>query len=597
MNTQPNRRILVIDDLKSIREDFLKILVGEEEDHGALRDARSAMFGEDSPVVELPHFELTTASQGEEGIDLVGRAVAEERPFALAFVDVRMPPGLDGIKTIDRLWAQDPNLQVVICTAYSDYSFEEIMDEIGYSDRLLILKKPFDPVEVRQIAGALTEKWNGALLLQQQMDELRQANERAEAANHAKSEFLANMSHEIRTPMNALLGYVELLCDPDVTPPQQVRYGETIRKSGEHLLTILNDILDISRIEACRMVLNTTDFRPFEIVREVSSLMLTQASEKDLGLEITVDGAIPEWIESDRVRVRQVLLNLVGNAIKFTEKGEVRVTLRLDECAEASYRNLLFEVSDTGVGIDAEDLTKLFDAFTQADTSSTRASGGTGLGLTISKRLALMLGGDIEVKSEPGRGSVFTLRLPAGEVTRDATLEYSPAECSLETERKVQRIVQEPHALDAKVLLVEDVKFNQMLMAAILKKAGARVTVAENGVRGIEEFRSARDGGEAYDLILMDMQMPVMDGYEATRRIRREAPGVPIVALTAHAMSSDRDKCLDAGCSDYATKPIDRATLIETCHRLLALEAPSAALPEPVPEEAPVEHPETERME
>ncbi len=440
MSETKNRRILVVDDQEAIHADFKKILGSAAADDRALQDARTAFFGETRQVVQHLTFELTTATQGDEGIVLVTRARKEDRRFALAFVDVRMPPGIDGIRTIQKLWECDPDLEIVICTAYSDYSFEEIMKELGNTDQLLILKKPFDPVEVRQLAGALTEKWNVVQRERGQRVALRLANERAESANRAKSEFLANMSHEIRTPMNALLGYVDLLCDPEASQEDRAKYGDTIRSSSEHLLTILNDILDISRIEASRLVINPTDASPFDLAREVLGLMMTQASERDLRLSLEVSGSIPEVIETDLVRVRQILLNLIGNAIKFTPTGEVKVVLRLDEHESADHRYLCFDVIDTGIGISAGTLGRIFDPFTQADTSSTRRYGGTGLGLTISKRLAILLGGDILVKSEPGKGSTFTLRLYAGELRRAALRAYTSEECRLEPGVETPRV-------------------------------------------------------------------------------------------------------------------------------------------------------------
>ena len=214
MSQKPNRRILVIDDQASIREDFKKILGDGSESQEVQSDARSAFMGSAQPVSLSHYFELSTAGQGQQGVDLLRASLAKDEPFAMAFVDVRMPPGMDGLQTVKALWELDARLQVVICTAYSDYSFDDIVREIGTSDRLLILKKPFDPVEVRQMAGALSEKWNVRRQLERQMEELREANVRAESANRAKTDFLANMSHEIRTPMNALLGYVDLMCDP-----------------------------------------------------------------------------------------------------------------------------------------------------------------------------------------------------------------------------------------------------------------------------------------------------------------------------------------------------------------------------------------------
>jgi hypothetical protein len=271
--------------------------------------------------------------------------------------------------------------------------------------------------------------------------------------------------------MNAILGYVDLLCDPDVSPDEQKQFGDTIRKSGEHLLTILNDILDISRIEANRMVLSATDFSPYELTREVLSLMITQACQKDLDFQFRVQGAIPAIVHSDPVRVRQVLLNLVGNAIKFTARGFVRLELSLDGSDGSAHRALVFRVVDSGVGISPESLGKLFDPFSQVDSSTTRRVGGAGLGLTISKRLAHMLGGDVEVVSEAGKGSTFTFRLYAGDLRGVALVEHPEAETLLGS--AVERPSYNPDEYRGRVLLVEDVKLNQALISAMLRKAGA----------------------------------------------------------------------------------------------------------------------------
>ncbi len=572
------KRILIVDDQGSIHEDFRKILGDGPPASEELANARSAFFGETESDTKASgsSFDLAFAQQGQLGIEMCERAKETGEPYAMAFVDVRMPPGKDGIQTIAKLWRIDPDLQVVICTAFSDYSFEQIIEKLGQTDRLLILKKPFDPVEVRQLASALTEKRSMIDQLHEQMDDLKAARIRAEAANHAKSDFLANMSHEIRTPMNAILGYVDLLCDSGADPDERNKYAKTIRSSSDHLLTILNDILDISRIEASRLVVNAADFTPFDLVCEVAALMVGQANAKDLQLSIEVPRPIPEVIESDLVRVRQILLNLVGNAIKFTNHGQVKIAMRLDELDEADHRYLCFDVIDTGIGIPEDKQAQIFDAFGQEDTSSTRRFGGTGLGLTISKRLALLLGGDIVVESQPGQGSKFTLRLYAGELIQGGLRKYTPGDCIEFQGAQLKPI--ESLRLEARILLVEDVVLNRRLMTAILRKAGADVEEAENGKDGLDQALGAHRAGRPHDLIVMDMQMPVMDGYEATRELRKAGFDRPILALTAHAMSGDREKCLDAGCDEYATKPADRDKLLRICHMLLPDE-PAAALP------------------
>ena len=584
MEPAPNRRILVVDDQESILEDFRKIF-GVDEEAASLRNARAAFFGDEGERVDAPQFVVTTASQGEEGIQLVREAAAEEQPFAMAFVDVRMPPGVDGVQAIRGIWENDPDLQVVICTAYSDYSFDEIVNELGNTDKLLILKKPFDPVEVRQLAAALVDKWNKAQAVREQIEELKHANERAEEASRAKSEFLANMSHEIRTPMNSLLGYVDLLCDPDVTAAEQEKYGRILRKSGDHLLTILNDILDISRIEASRLIVHQAEFSPAELCREVVSLLRSQAEEKRLSLALEFEGEIPETIDSDHVRIRQILLNLVGNAVKFTEEGAVRLIVSLERFHEGEERHLCFTVEDTGRGIEAHDLEHLFQPFYQVDGSMTREAGGAGLGLAISRRLAHILGGDVTVTSEPGSGSRFTLTLDVGDLAGTRLVEYESEEC-VETDETTEapRADLEALRLDGHYLLVEDVRFNQILMSAMLKKAGATVEIAENGEQGCGMLDGAMRNGKPYDLVLMDMQMPVMDGYEASRRFRDMGYTGPIVALTAHAMAGDRERCVEAGCTDYTTKPVDRRLLLGLCQRLVREHATAAALPSLSPE-------------
>jgi signal transduction histidine kinase/AmiR/NasT family two-component response regulator len=576
-----NLRILVVDDQESIREDFRKILVASAP-APALSSARAAFFGTPQApggsAARRASFELDSAAQGELAVDLVERGLAAGRRFALAFVDVRMPPGIDGLQAIKRLWKADPDLEVVICTAYSDYSFEQIIQELGSTDRLLILKKPFDPVEVRQLAGALTEKWNVVQRERARRSELEEANRRAESASRAKSEFLANMSHEIRTPMNALLGYVEFLCDPQATAEERAHYGDTVKRSSEHLLTILNDILDISRIEASRLVVNRADVSPFGLAREVLTLLAPQAGERDLELSLEVPDPIPEVIETDLVRARQVLLNLVANAVKFTPTGSVRLVLRLDEHEASDHRYLCFDVIDTGIGIPSDKLQQIFEPFSQVDGSSKRRYGGTGLGLTIAKRLALLLGGDVQVNSVPGRGSTFTFQLYAGELRRAALRKYEPGECRLAFEAEQPR-AETPVTLSARLLVVEDVELNQRLLAAVLRRAGATVDLAGDGKEGFDLVLAAERRGEPYDLVLMDMQMPVMDGYEATRALRAAGYARPVIALTAHAMTTDRDKCIEAGCTDYETKPIQRERLLATCRRLLESERAGSALP------------------
>jgi signal transduction histidine kinase/ActR/RegA family two-component response regulator len=416
--------------------------------------------------------------------------------------------------------------------------------------------------------------------LEAAMEQFEAAKQEAIAAALAKSEFLANMSHEIRTPMTAILGYADLLIDENLGSSAQEKV-ETIKRNGEYLLTIINDILDLSKIEMGKLVVEHIECSPRQLVSEVASLMRVRAEAKKLRFSVEYDGAIPATIRSDPTRLRQILLNLTGNAIKFTETGEVRLVTRLVN-ADRNNALLEFQVIDTGIGMTPEQQASLFQAFTQADTSTTRKYGGTGLGLTISRRLADMLGGDITVESKLGEGSSFRVTVSTGPldgvemVSGSDQLRCSEDRAEVGTSRQAAT-----GRLDGRVLLVEDGPDNQRLVKCILTKAGAEVTVAENGREAVDlilgrdddEHRSA--GGDArFDVVLMDMQMPVMDGYTATRTLRARGYKGPIVALTAHAMSGDCDKCLRAGCDAFATKPVKRSTLIELVSRYLTTKEP-----------------------
>jgi len=405
--------------------------------------------------------------------------------------------------------------------------------------------------------------------------ETEEARGAALAASAAKSEFLANMSHEIRTPMTAILGYAALLAQQDedeVGPKDRAEYIETIRRNGEHLIAVINDVLDISKIEAGKMSVESVETSPVRIVEEVVSLMSVKASAKGVTLDAAFDTEMPEVVGSDPVRLRQILMNLVGNAIKFTEVGSVTIRGAFD----ASAARLRFEIHDTGIGISNENLGRIFDAFQQADSSTTRRFGGSGLGLCISRRLARMLGGDINVRSTPGQGSVFTAEIAAGQA--DTIEMVSPAEAHSRANRghRTESAEAERPLEGLRILLVEDGPDNQRLITFHLKKAGATVTPVDNGRLAIQALTAdgSLDGPlkdqPDFDLIITDMQMPEMDGYEAARRLREKGCRIPIVALTAHAMSGDEQRCLDAGCTAYATKPIEREALLSTCLRVVA---------------------------
>jgi len=407
---------------------------------------------------------------------------------------------------------------------------------------------------------------------------LEEAYAAAERASCAKSEFLANMSHEIRTPMTAILGYSEILLET-AGGPDCLEAARTIKRNGEYLLEIINGVLDLSKIEAGKSELEPSACSCCQILSDVVSLMRVRAEAKGLSLSVDYEGPIPETICTDPTRLRQILINLVGNAVKFTETGEVRIASRLLE-HDQEHPRLQIDVADTGIGMTREQAERLFRPFAQADAATLRKFGGTGLGLAISRRLAKLLGGELSVTSELGKGSTFRLTIPTGPLAGVRMVDH-PAE-SLTGWQKPAPPAREPSLrLDCRILLAEDGPDNQRLISYVLKKAGAEVVIAGNGQEALETVLAAQSGQEGkaggppqpFDLVLMDIQMPVMDGFEATRRLRQAGYHGPIIALTAHAMAEDRQKCLDAGCSDYTTKPIDRSTLLAAVARITSAAA------------------------
>jgi len=392
------------------------------------------------------------------------------------------------------------------------------------------------------------------------------ALEEAQAADRAKSEFLANMSHEIRTPMTAILGYTDLILENSLQGEAATEALATIKRNGEHLVTVINDILDLSRIEAGRLAINSSACSARQMVEEVVQLLRPRADAKGIAIQAKFSDSLPEWIMTDATRLRQILLNLVGNAVKFTERGEVALNCSWsNEPMEGPA--LRCEICDTGIGLTREQIARLFQPFSQADASTARRYGGTGLGLAISRRLALLLGGDVTVWSEFGRGAMFTVRIaaPAGEAPA-ATDSQAP----MQSERSKSATGSPPVLAGLRILLADDCTDNQRLVSHLLRKAQCEVDIVDNGESAFEQALAAQERGEAYDVILMDMQMPLVDGYVATTRLRSWGYRRPIIALTAHSMEPDRQKCLDAGCDDYDTKPIHRQRLFAVIERNLA---------------------------
>jgi signal transduction histidine kinase/ActR/RegA family two-component response regulator/uncharacterized membrane protein affecting hemolysin expression len=392
-------------------------------------------------------------------------------------------------------------------------------------------------------------------------EESRMAKEAADRANRTKSEFLANMSHEIRTPINGVIGFTDMMLETNLMKDQAM-YAEMIKQSGETLLTLINDILDLSKIEAGQISLESIEFDIKEIAYHICEIAKLWTRDKPVKVLYRAEEGVPASVKGDPVRFRQLLLNLMGNAVKFTASGEIEISLRVEEEKEELVK-LHVAVRDTGIGIPADKLAIIFEPFQQADASTTRKFGGTGLGLTICKKLVSLMNGNIWVESEHGKGTTFHFTLLLGKLRMktDETVKK-------ETPGKESTFITAGDVQDISILVAEDNPVNQRLITMMLKKMGNRVEIANNGKEAVEKFT---DAPEKFDLIFMDIQMPEMDGYEAAGMIReRGFNDVPVIALTANAMQGDKEKCLEAGMNDYLTKPVRKDAVIEIMKKWIA---------------------------
>ncbi len=394
--------------------------------------------------------------------------------------------------------------------------------------------------------------------LRNRANELLEAKRQAEQATKSKSEFLANMSHEIRTPMTAILGFSEILSDDSASEREKEKAVGTIQRNGEHLLMIINDILDISKIEAGKIELEQTTFPTKQLVEDIVGLMKHKAEGKGLELISQIDADVPDHLLGDPTRIRQILVNLIGNAVKFTHRGSVTVHLSAKPVSDdANEFQVRFSVTDTGIGISSENIKSIFKPFSQADTSTTRKFGGTGLGLSISQRLSQMMGGDLSATSQLGVGTTFVAEF----VLQKAEPVQQEQDAKADNAKASELVCS---TQEARILVVDDSPDNRKLLGFLLKKNGYPCDYAVNGREAVDSVLDAWKKNKPYAIVLMDMQMPILDGYSATSELREAGYQFPILALTAHAMSHDREKCINAGCDDFLTKPIDRKALTES---------------------------------
>ena len=544
-------------------------------------------------------FEVDIADVETEAGKLLIRAPQAEPQYPLVILGLGLSPVDADHEKIKQIADLSPSAFIVACAAECSDGWEAKARKLAHRGQIILLDNPVDTVMLRRLATSLVATWekNDAVnrklermirtvsacaheisIRKEEEEEassfattvvetnktLEKLCEASEAAAAAKSEFLANMSHEIRTPMTAILGFAEELLEPNLPKCERIAAATTIQRNGKHLLSIINDILDISKIEAGKLQIEKIACSPAQLVEDVRVLMDERARRKHLEFTTSALGTMPETILGDPTRIRQILINLIGNAIKFTDHGQVKISYGLEQKEDAE-ENIFFEISDTGIGMTHEQIQRLFSPFSQADSSITRKFGGSGLGLTICKHLAEKLGGRISVTSSLGQGSTFRVVMPVeictenepggeGASAGSCEMGYS-SDAALET--SCGDLIS-----GRRILVAEDAPDNQRIIRVILEKAGAQVSMADNGKTAVEMSGSAMRRGEPFDLVLMDIQMPILDGYRATRLLRENGYSGPIVALTAHALGCESEKTREAGCNAYLPKPFTREGLL-----------------------------------
>jgi signal transduction histidine kinase/DNA-binding NarL/FixJ family response regulator len=528
------RRILIVDDNEAIHSDFKKILI-DVSTNDELEEIEGTLFGSKKSIDTLSYqYIIDDAYQGEEAIKKVDKAADEGFPYSVIFMDVRMPPGIDGVETTEKIWEKHPNIEMVIASAYSDYSWDKILEKFGQTDKLLFVKKPFNIIVIKQLTLSLITKWviaeknreymehlekqvkERTLELQELLKHMTLLKEKAEESDNLKSAFLANMSHEIRSPMNTILGFTDLLAKNNLSEEKRIKFLGYINSSGKSLLNLINDIICIAKIEAGVIDIHQESFPLNLMLSELSELFRMELNGNGIPkIDLVFDNIHSDHdliIHTDRERLKQIITNLFSNAMKFTRTGSIHIGYSLENNG-----SIMFYVKDTGIGIKKEDIEMIFGRFKQSKDDRVKISTGTGLGLAITKNLVELLGGKIWASSEINQGSAFYFTLPyeEGNIANVISKERPTSHKSLIISKKQT------------VLIAEDQTNNYYLIEELLSNDNITLLWAKDGLESVSMFSQNPE----IDLVLMDIKMPGLDGIALMKLIKSELPDVLFIFI------------------------------------------------------------------